>query len=192
MAKKKPMKAKSKKAAQTKKEQPEEQAKAAKTEEQAKAAKGAKTKKDMQTEKRPAADQESSKGVLRKPAGAAKDPSWNEWAAESEGEDGEKGEKGEKDAVRDTRAPENAQRYVFDKALKQPPGSIGGLPQELFDYWQTIQGKVKEKHAFRNAIVPRDANYGNSVAVGVAQMEMVRTVFLEKKKDTTTVWSDME
>ena len=88
---------------------------------------------------------------------------------ESEGGDEgeEEGEEGEGDGT-DYSAPSKVRAHVFAEALKLPAGSRGALPQEVKDLWKTMQtgpGAAKERHALRNAIIPKDATYGHVCGV---------------------------
>ena len=109
--------------------------------------------------------------VMRKPAGAP----WDAWAHGKDAADDddtheasslsrmESSAESEADA-KDYSVPTKSQAYIFEQALKMEPGTRGSLPKEIHDLWATLQrgpGAVQERHALRNAIVPKDAKYGH-------------------------------
>ena len=97
---------------------------------------------------------------MKKPAS-----SWNAWA-EEESDDYDDGEEEEEEVFgeKDYEAPSKAQATVFEDALKRTPGTRVSLPIETHEVWNNIQrgpGSAKERHALRNAIVPKNAGYGH-------------------------------
>jgi hypothetical protein len=110
-----------------------------------------------------------------------KPSSWDQWADDGEEEE----EKG--DDSKDCSAPTKAQAYIFERALKLDPGTRGGLPSDIHDLWNTMQkgpGAAQERHALRNAIVPRDATYGHICKVDPTgpPMNRIRNAFETKQK----------
>ena len=93
----------------------------------------------------------------------------------------------EEEGEKNYSTPTREQCHIFDKALKTAPGVRGALPQEVVDLWYSIKngpGAAKERHAIRNAIVPRDAAYGTIVTIDPngRQMEKIRTAFQIRQK----------
>jgi hypothetical protein len=121
---------------------------------------------------------------MKKPA------SFQQWAEEAEEEDDDDdGDEEEEDVLgeKDYEAPSKAQCKVFDDALKRPPGTRGALPDEIHELWNTIQngpGSAKERHALRNAIVPKDASYGHVCTIDPngPMMNRIKQVFEIKQK----------
>ena len=74
-------------------------------------------------------------------------------------------------------------------ALKLPLGTRGALPKEVHELWDSLQsgpGAAKERHALRNAIVPKDAGYGHICQVDPngPLMNRIRNVFeIKQTKD---------
>ena len=135
-------------------------------------------KKKAVTLKRPAAADPPGH-VNKKPA--ASSASWEAWANQGESEE-EKEE--EQQGGQNYETVTKAQRHVFDKAVRRPPDSYGGLPQEVYDHWMTTlqgPGLVQERQAYRNAIVPRNAQYSDIVNVNEAKLQMIRQIFIQKK-----------
>ena len=125
---------------------------------------------------------EAKKSAMKKPA------SWNAWA-EEEKDDDDDGEEEEKEVLeeKDYEAPTRAQARVFDDALKRTPGTRGSLPVEIHEVWNNIQrgpGSAKERHALRNAIVPKDAGYGHICTIDPngPLMNRVKEAFEVKQK----------
>ena len=120
--------------------------------------------------------------AMKKPAA-----SWDSWAEQKEADgDGEEEEEGE--YGKDYSAPTKAQAFSVDQALEIEPGSRGALPKDIHDLWATLQkgpGAVKERHALRNAIVPKDAKYGHVCKVDQdgPLMKRIRTAFEIKQKN---------
>jgi len=126
--------------------------------------------------------------LMKKTSGAApkslmkKPSSWDQWADDGEDEE----EKGEDS--KDCSVPTKAQAYIFERALKMDPGTRGALPSEIHDLWNTMQrgpGAAQERHALRNAIVPRDATYGHICKVDPtgSLTQRVRNVWETKQKN---------
>ena len=129
------------------------------------------------------------KAVAKKPSGAApnslmKKPStWHQWADDGEDEE----EKDEEEQSKDSSVPTKQQAYIFDRALKLSPGTRGALPNEVHELWNSMQkgpGAAQERHALRNAIVPRDATYGHICKVDPTGplMQRIRNVWETKQK----------
>ena len=129
------------------------------------------------------------KAVATKPSGAApkslmKKPStWDQWADDGEDEE----EKDEEEQSKDCSVPTKAQAYIFERALKMDPGTRGALPNEIHELWNSMQkgpGAAQERHALRNAIVPRDATYGHICKVDPTGplMQRIRNVWETKQK----------
>ena len=154
-----------------------------------------------------AAKQEAvAKAVMKKPSCAEQKsimdkPScayWKRWAdEEDDADDGEEEEeKGEDD--KDCSAPTKAQAWMFDKALKMGAGTRGALPSEIHDLWNTMQrgpGAAQERHALRNAIVPKDATYGHLCKVDAngPLMNRIRNVFeIRQKKCRGRGWVNLK
>jgi hypothetical protein len=128
-----------------------------------------------------------AKAVKKKPSCAEqkspmkKPSSWDQWADDGEDEE----EKGEDS--KDCSVPTKAQAYIFERALKMDPGTRGALPSEIHELWNSMQkgpGAAQERHALRNAIVPRDATYGHICKVDPtgSLMQRVRNVWETKQK----------
>ena len=90
------------------------------------------------------------------------------WAKEAEENDDdgdeEKKQEGEEEVGKDTRPVTKEQAWNFVNAMSLPPGSMGALPQEIHTLWNSIAhgpGTIPQRHALRNAIVSRSANYGH-------------------------------
>ena len=134
-----------------------------------------------------AAKQEAvAKAVKKKPSCAEqqspmkKPSSWDQWADDGEDEE----EKGEDS--KDCSVPTKAQAYIFERALKMDPGTRGALPNEIHELWNSMQkgpGAAQERHALRNAIVPRDATYGHICKVDPTgpMMQRIRNVWETKQ-----------
>ena len=126
------------------------------------------------------------KSAMKKPA------SWDAWAGQEEDDDDcegqeEEEEEEEEELDKDYNAPSKAQCKVFEDALKKAPGSRGSLPVEIHEVWNNITrgpGSAKERHALRNAIVPRDACYGHVCTLDPngPMMHRIKTVFEVKQK----------
>ena len=104
------------------------------------------------------------KAPMKKPASSAK---WDAWA-EMEDDDDDEEEEEPVLEEKDYDAPSKAQCRVFDDALKKTPGTRGSLPPEIHEMWNNIQrgpGAIQERHALRNAIVPKGAGYGHVCAI---------------------------
>ena len=125
----------------------------------------------------------ANKSTMKKPSGA----SWDQWATkEDDADDGEEEEEKGEDS-KDCSAPTKAQAWIFDRALKMDAGTKGALPSEIHDLWTTMQsgpGAAQERHALRNAIVPKDAKYGHVCKVDPngPLMNRIRDVFEIKQK----------
>ena len=124
---------------------------------------------------------EAKKSAMKKPA------NWNAWAEEEEDDDD--GEEEEEEALgeKDYEAPSKAQARVFEDALKRTPGTRGSLPVEIHEVWNNIQrgpGSAKERHALRNAIVPKDAGYGHICTTDLngPLMTRIKEVFETKQE----------
>ena len=125
------------------------------------------------------------KSAMKKPA------SWDAWAGQEEDDDDcegqEEEEEEEEELDKDYNAPSKAQCKVFEDALKKAPGSRGSLPVEIHEVWNNMQrgpGSAKERHALRNAIVPRDACYGHVCTLDPngPMMHRIKEVFEVKQK----------
>ena len=110
--------------------------------------------------------------VKGKAAASMKKPaSWNAWAEqedeeeeEEEEDEEEEEEEDEEDVGKDVNPPTKAQCKVFEDALQRAPGTRGSLPAEIHEMWRNMArgpGSAQERHALRNAIVPKDASYGH-------------------------------
>ena len=122
----------------------------------------------------------AAKSAMKKPA------SWNAWAEEEDDDVGEEEEE-EVLAEKDYDAPSKAQAKVFEDALKRPPGTRGSLPVEIHEVWNNIQrgpGAAKERHALRNACVPRGAGYGHVCTINPNGLliKRIKDVFEVKQK----------
>ena len=87
--------------------------------------------------------------------------------------------------MKDYSAPSKAQAHMFEQAMKVPAGTSGAPPPEVHELWNTLQrgpGAAKERHALRNAIVPRDARCGYICKVDPNSMHRIRDVFEIKQK----------
>ena len=163
-------------------------------EEDAKEAAEAATKKAIAaTKKKTKAKGTATKKVsaMKKPAGAMKKPAgsddWKTWAMQqAEGdEDEDDGEEEEEEEEEDEgmlekknyKTPSKAQCKVFETALKRAPGTRGSLPQEVHDVWESIRsgpGTAAERHALRNAIVPKNAAYSHVIKLDPQGPQMIR------------------
>jgi len=97
--------------------------------------------KPKNTKKRPAAGDPEEASTKKKPS------SWQAFGEEAE------------NAEKDTSSLTKAQRYIFDKAMKN-----GDLPQEIQEAHDKIKmarkpGYPKELNAVVNAVVPKDAYF---------------------------------
>ena len=103
--------------------------------------------------------------MMKRPSTAA----WNEWAEQQEDDHAEEEEEEQEDEdAKDYSTSTKAQCSVFDRALKLPPGTRGSCPNEIQELWASIKsgpGTVAERHALRNARVPKDAGYGHACTV---------------------------
>jgi hypothetical protein len=127
---------------------------------------------------------EAKKSAMKKPAA-----SWNAWAEEEDDDDDGEEEEEEVLEDKDYEVPSKAQAKVFDEALKRTPGTRGSLPAEIHEVWNNIQrgpGAAKERHALRNAIVPKDAGYGHICTIDPngPLMTRIKEVFEVKQKKT--------
>ena len=174
LAKAKAMKGKGKVQQQVQKAEDEAKATAAEKNTKAKGKAAAATKKKALAK----AKGKAAKSAMKKPA------SWDAWAVKDDGEEKEEEVIGEKDYS----APEKAHAKVFEDALKRPPGTRGSLPIEIHEVWNNMQkgpGSAKERHALRNAIVPRDAGYGyviSTIDENGPLMNRIKSAFEIKQK----------
>ena len=122
-----------------------------------------------------------------------KPSTWDQWADDGEDEE----EKDEEEQSKDCSVPTKAQAYIFERALKMDPGTRGALPNEIHELWNSMQkgpGAAQERHALRNAIVPRDATYGHICKVDPTGplMQRIRNVWETKQKKDTTQRNESE
>ena len=130
-----------------------------------------------------AAAEAKKKSAMKKPA------SWDAWAEESDVDcdEEEEEEEEEEELEKDYDPPSKAQAKVFDDALKRPQGTRGSLPTEIHEVWNNMQkgpGSAKERHALRNAIVPKDAGYAHICTIDPngLLMNRIKEVFEIKQK----------
>ena len=74
------------------------------------------------------------------------------------------------------------QRLVWKTAMEKPPGSKGGLAQEVHDAYNKLTN-VKHKNAFRNAMMPKNTQYGDTIVVTHAKMAKIRNHFVRNTND---------
>ena len=124
----------------------------------------------------------AAKSAMKKPA------SWNAWA-EDDDDDDDDGEEEEEEVLAETDydAPSKAQAKVFEDAWKRPPGTRGSLPVEIHEVWNNIQrgpGAAKERHALRNACVPKSVGYGHVCTINPNGLliKRIKDVFGVKQK----------
>ena len=124
-----------------------------------------------------------AKQIAKKPAS-----SWNEWAEEEDdGDDADDGEGEEELAEKDYSVPSKQQSKVFADALARAPGTRGSVPVEIHELWNSMQrgpGSAAERHALRNAIVPKTAGYNHICTIDPngSIMTRIKDVFEVKQK----------
>ena len=82
--------------------------------------------------------------------------------------------------------------WPFSNAMKLPPGAMGALPQEIHTVWNSFAhgpGTIPQRHALRNAIVPRSAGYGHicNIDPDGQPMKKVRDIFEIKQRKVQMV-----
>ena len=113
---------------------------------------------------------------MKKPAA-----SWDAWAEQKDADDdGEEGE--EEEGCKDYSPPTKQQCHVFEAALKATPGSRGARPSDVHELWRTFAkgpGAAQQRHALRNAVVPKNASYGHVCKIDATGpvMQRIKTVF---------------
>ena len=118
---------------------------------------------------------------MKKPAA-----SWDAWAEQKDAEDDcEEGE--EEEDGKDYSCPTKAQCHVFDTAPKATPGSRGALPSEVHELLNSLArgpGAAQQRHALRNAVVPKNASYGHICKVDATGplMQRIKDVFEVKQR----------
>jgi hypothetical protein len=148
-------------------------------------AKVAATKKNAKATAKAKAKAAAAK-TMKKPA------AWDKWAEEGEEEeedaDDDMEDQDEEGEDKKNHSPVSRQQaYVFERALKLPPGTNGSLPQEIHDFWNSITrgpGSAQQRHALRNEIVPKNAHYGTVVNIDPngKKMQKIRSAFEIKQK----------
>ena len=90
-------------------------------------------------------------------------------AEQQEDDDAEEEEEEQDDVdAKDYSTCTKAQCHIFDRALKLHPGTRGSFPNEIQELWASIKhgpGTIAERHALRNALVPKDAGHGHVCTV---------------------------
>ena len=131
-----------------------------------------------------AAAAEAKKKVMKKPAASC-----DKWASEKDDDAEEEAEEVamEDGESKDYSTASKIQYHVFNKALQIAPGCRGSLPTAIHDLWKTMAsgpGAAKERHALRNACVPKNADYRNvcNADVNGPLMQRIRNVFEIKQR----------
>ena len=113
------------------------------------------------TKKRPASSDGSANVMRKKPS------TWDTWAEKQSEEEDDAGEEEEDLRIGlDDSSITQQQRSVFNKAMAGLPGLPGSLPDEIRETYEKAKHQSpKVRNAIVNAVVPKDASYGQKVVV---------------------------